>query len=136
MSAPRCCRRSSRPARSRSQRFCSAVTRALRLLISSAIVPAESATYGLRTIEQTTASHAKVIRWFGDKPSTWVRKPTVSLAAEPPVRPKCGKSLVTECLGGLNSYRAACRYRYSEENDENEQSDCHEISKGIGWTQA
>jgi hypothetical protein len=50
--------------------------------------------------------------------------------------PECGKSLVTECLGGLNSYRAAYRYRYSEENDENEQNDCHEISKGLDGTQA
>jgi hypothetical protein len=40
MSAPRSVRSQSRPARSRSQRFCSACTRALRLEISSAMVPA------------------------------------------------------------------------------------------------
>jgi len=44
MSAPRCCEIRSRRARSRSQRFWRAATRALRLLISPAMVAAESAT--------------------------------------------------------------------------------------------
>src|ERR1035437_5151365 len=55
MSAPRCRRISSRPARRRSQRFWSAATRQLRLLISRSIVAAERVSCSSRTLEQTTA---------------------------------------------------------------------------------
>ena len=45
------------PARSRFQRFSSAATHALRLLISKAMAAAESASRSSRTLVQTTAFH-------------------------------------------------------------------------------
>src|ERR1035437_1794100 len=55
MSAPRWLRIRSRTARSRSQRFCSAWTLALRLEISSVMVAAERVSCGPWSLEQTTA---------------------------------------------------------------------------------
>jgi hypothetical protein len=61
MSAPRWSGIRSRPARGRSQRFCSAATRELRRLISRAIVPAERVSWSSRIREQTTAFNLKFL---------------------------------------------------------------------------
>src|SRR5450759_4282558 len=59
----------SRPARGRSHRFWRAATRELRLLISRAMMAAESASCSSRTLEQTTAFNTKAIRRCDNQPT-------------------------------------------------------------------
>src|ERR1035438_2579692 len=74
MSAPRS-RIRSRPARRRSQHFGMAATHALRLLISRAVVPAETVSWSSRIREQTLAF---VVFRLGSDPAEVYVPPSLS----------------------------------------------------------